>query len=172
MTPEDGMISYFSQSYPRIMERELLVELAQGVSTSLELWGPGLDAHAFTRPYFKGVIENQEALLTMYCRSKINLANNTHGLGLHSRTLECMAVGGFIYMHTSPHDAETGGMHTEFEPNVHYGSYTPETFHDEALRWLRDDKERQLVGARAKAVIQSRHRWIHRAQQIIDDLGC
>lgn len=170
MSAEDKVISYFSQSYPRIMDRELLVQLAGAVSSSLELWGPGLDSHEFARPYFKGVIDDQDELLRMYCRSKINLANNTHGLGMHSRTLECMAVGGFIFMHTSPHDADSGGMRSCFEPEVHYGTFTPENFHDEAKRWLADDKKRLQVGEAARALVQSDHRWTNRAQQILDDL--
>lgn len=170
MSVEDKVISYFSQSYPRIMDRELLVRLASEVTPSLELWGPGLDSHEFARPYFKGVIDDQDELLKMYCRSKINLANNTHGLGIHSRTLECMAVGGFIFMHTSPHDAGVGGMHTCFEPDVHYGTFTPENFHDEAKRWLSDDKKRLQVGEASRSLMQSDHRWVNRAQQILYDL--
>lgn len=172
LTAEQRAISYFSQSYPRIMDRQLLVELALQVSPSLELWGPGLSAHAFAAPHLKGIITNQDDLLRVYCRSKLNLNNNTHGLGLHSRTLECMAVGGFVFMHHSPHDDKAGGMQTEFEPGVHYGMYTPENFHDEAQRWLRDDSARRAVGERAAEVIRERHRWIHRAQQVLDDLEC
>lgn len=170
-TPVEKAISYFSQSYPRIIERRVLVEMASRVSSSLELYGPGLDAHDFTRPYFKGVIDAQDELLRVYCRSKINLSNNTHGIGLHSRTLECMAVGGFIFMHESPHDNKPGGMLTEFEPGVHYGAYTPENFHEEAIRWLRDDSGRIMAGTRAESIIRERHCWHHRAQQIIDDLN-
>ncbi len=164
-------IGYFSQSYPRIMDRKALVEAASRISGSLELYGPGLSKHEFARPYFKGVIDTQDELLKVYCRSKINLSNNTHGLGLHSRTLECMAVGGFIFMHESPHDNKAGGMLTSFEPGVHYGSYTPENFADEAARWLKDDKGRKLVGKQAQSVIREKHCWHHRAQQIIDDLN-
>lgn len=164
-------ISYFSQSYPRIMDRKALVEAASRVSESLELYGPGLSGHEFAKPYFKGVIDTQDELLKVYCRAKINLSNNTHGLGLHSRTLECMAVGGFIFMHESPHDNKAGGMLTSFEPDVHYGSYTPENFAEEAARWLKDDDGRRLAGMRAKSVIRERHCWHHRAQQIIDDLN-
>lgn len=163
-------ISYFSQSYPRIMDREALVKAASEVSNSLELYGPGLDTHEFARPFFKGVIDAQSKLLEVYCRTKINLSNNTHGLGLHSRTFECMAVGGFIFMHESPHDNKAGGMLTSFEPGVHYGSYTPENFAEEAARWLKDDNGRRQAGLRAKSVIRERHCWHHRAQQIIDDL--
>lgn len=164
-------ISYFSQSYPRIMDRRALVEAASGVSGSLELYGPGLSTHEFAQPYFKGVINTQDELLKIYCRTKINLSNNTHGLGLHSRTFECMAVGGFIFMHESPHDNKAGGMLTSFEPGVHYGSYTPENFAEEAMRWLKDDNGRVQAGMRAKSVIRERHCWYHRAQQIIDDLN-
>jgi len=164
-------ISYFSQSYPRIMDRETLIKAASKVSNSLELYGPGLDTHEFARPFFKGVIDAQSELLEVYCRTKINLSNNTHGLGLHSRTFECMAVGGFIFMHESPHDSKAGGMLTSFEPGVHYGSYTPENFAEEATRWLKDDNGRIQAGLRAKSVIRERHCWHHRAQQIIDDLN-
>lgn len=166
-----GAISYFSQSYPRILDREALVKAAAAVSTSLELYGPGLKLHAFAQPYFRGVIDSQNELLEVYSRSKINLSNNTHGLGLHSRTFECMATGNFLFMHESPHDKKPGGMLTAFEPDVHYGSYTPETFGEESARWLREDKERVQVGIRAQAVIRDRHCWHHRARQIIDDLN-
>ncbi len=170
LAPVQKAISYFSQSYPRVMDRKLLIDLASRVSDSLELYGNSLDAYEFTRPYYKGVINDQDQLLEMYCRSKINLNNNTHGLGLHSRTLECMAVGGFIFMHESPHDHKVGGMLTSFEPDIHYGSYTPESFHEEAERWLHDDKKRIQVGINAREIIKERHCWHHRANQIIKDL--
>ena len=170
-TPVQKAISYFCQSYPRIMDRRELVDLASRVSNSIELYGPGLSAHEFTRKFYKGVLNTQDGLLNVYCRSKVNLSNNTHGLGLHSRTLECMAVGGFIFMHESPHDNKAGGMLTSFEPGVHYGSYTPENFFDEATRWLKDDSERLKAGMRAESIIRDRHCWHHRAEQIIEDLN-
>ncbi len=170
-SPTKKAVSYFSQSYPRIMDRQALVEAASKVSGFLELYGPGLSAHEFTLPYWKGILETQDELLEVYCRSKINLSNNTHGLGLHSRTLECMAVGGFLFMHESPHDNKAGGMLTSFEPGVHYGSYTPENFAEEASRWLKDARGRMRAGLRAKSVIRERHCWHHRAQQIINDLN-
>lgn len=170
LSPVAKATGYFAQSYPRIMDRKLLTQLASRVTDSLELYGPGLVAHAFTRPYYKGVIENIDELLRVYCRSKINLNNNTHGLGLHSRTLECMAVGGFIFMHDSPHDTKAGGMLTEFEPDAHYGRYTVENFHEEAARWLKDSEGRLRAGRRAAERIRQRHCWHHRASQIIEDL--
>lgn len=163
-------INYLAQTYPRLLDRQELVSKILQISGSLELYGPGWNTHHEFRNYHKGFIESQTALLDVYRRSYINLANNTHGLGLHSRTLECMAVGGFIFTHTSPHDGKPGGMLTSFEPEVHYGAFTPENIQEEARRWLKDEKKRKEVGRRAAAVIRGQHCWHHRAQQIVNDL--
>jgi hypothetical protein len=169
-TAVDSLINTLAREYPRLLDRVALIGAALEVSRSLELYGPGWDNHEGLRRYHKGIVNDPEALSSIYQRSRINLANNTHGLGLHSRTLECMAVGGFIFMHRSPHDERPGGMLTAFEPGAHYGDYTPENFRDEAKRWLRDEKERTEVGERAATIVEANHLWRHRAQQIIDDL--
>jgi hypothetical protein len=161
---------YFTREYPRLLDRVALIENALMVSCSLELYGPGWDKHPSFRPYAKGIINTQDGLLDIYSRSRINLNNNTHGLGLHSRTLECMAIGGCIFMHTSPHDNKPGGMLTSFEPGVHYGSYNVENIQEEAARWLKDGTHREQVGVAASKIIMQEHCWHHRAQQIIDDL--
>jgi len=168
--PVDSLINGLTREYPRLLDRVALIGAALGVSDSLELYGPGWDSHDAFRPYHKGVASDPYALLSIFQRSRINLANNTHGLGLHSRTLECMAVRGFIFMHRSPHDEKPGGMLTSFEPDVHYGAYTPETFRDEAQRWLKDKAARGKAGERAAKVIKAKHLWRHRAEQILGDL--
>ena len=170
LSPFEKSINYFAREYPRLMDREALINGILQVSNSLELYGPGWDTHPAFNQYTKGVINTQEGLLDVYRRSRINLANNTHGLGLHSRTLECMAVGGFIFTHESPHDNKPGGMLTSFEPGVHYGVFTPENLHEEAHRWLADEAGRRRVGQQAAAIVRERHCWRHRAQQILDDL--
>ncbi len=171
LRPRENAISYLARDYPRMLDRVALVKSILEVSNSLLLHGIGWGAYPAFRPYAKGNIENLDLLLDTYCRSRINLANNTHGLGLHSRTLECMAVGGFIFIHESPHDDKPGGMLSAFEPGRHYGSYTPMTIQDEAKRWLRDDEARMQAGQQAKAVIREAHCWHHRAQQILYDLA-
>lgn len=171
LSPFEKSINYFAREYPRLLDREALINGVLQVSGSLELYGPGWDTHPAFNPYAKGVIDTQEGLLDVYRRSRINLANNTHGLGLHSRTLECMAVGGFVFTHESPHDNKPGGMLTSFEPGVHYGVFTPENLHEEAHRWLADEAGRRRVGQQAAAIVRERHCWHHRARQILDDLG-
>lgn len=169
-TAVEALINELARDYPRLLDRVALVRAALDVSPSLALYGPGWDAHEQFRAFHKGVVNDPYALASIFQASRINLANNTHGLGLHSRTLECMAVGGFIFMHTSPHDEKPGGMLTSFEPGVHYGAYMPETFREEAERWLDDEEARAKAGERAAAVIKAKHLWRHRAEQILDDL--
>jgi len=169
-TPIDHFINFLSRDYPRLLDRVRLVREALSVSQLLELYGPGWESHEEFQPYYKGNINQPMTLLAAYRRTKINLANNTHGFGLHSRTLECMAVGGFILTHTSPHDTKPGGILTSFEPGVHFGRFTPENFQEEARRWLKNGSERLEAGARASAVVRAEHMWVHRAKQIVDDL--
>lgn len=171
LTPFEKSLNYFVREYPRLLDRDALIKSVLQISISVELYGPGWDIHPAFNPYAKGVIDTQEGLLNVYRRSRINLANNTHGLGLHSRTLECMAVGGFIFTHESHHDNKPGGMLTSFEPGVHYGVFTPDNLQEEAQRWLADDAGRKRVGQQAAAIVRERHCWHHRAQQILDDLG-
>ena len=153
-----------------MLERAALVRATLKLSRSLELYGTSWDKYSEFQAYYRGMVEDPYVLLSIFQRSRINLANNTHGLGLHSRTLECMAVGGFIFTHTSPHDDKPGGMLTSFDPDIHYGVYTPETFQENAKRWLKDASGRKRAGELAAMVIREKHMWSHRAQQIVDDL--
>lgn len=165
-------INYFSQSYPRLLDRVDLLELALRVSSSLEIYGPDnwLSFPEFTR-YYKGNILDANGILDVYLKSKINLSNNTHGLGLHSRVFECMSVGGFIFNHESPNDNISGGMLTEFEPGIHFGQYSKLNFIEEANKWLKNDITRIQVGQNARKLIGEKHLWRHRAKKIINDLS-
>ena len=165
-----GLIDHFAHEYPRLLDRCRLVRCALSVSSNVELYGDGWQNHPEFRPYHCGFITVQKALYDIYRRSRLNLANNTHGLGLHSRTLECMAVGGFVFTHASPNDQKAGGIETSFEQGIHYGVYTSETFADDARYWLSNDTARMQAGARAAEVVRDRHLWRHRAAQILADL--
>ena len=164
-------ISYFSNSYPRLLDRQKLINDVIDISRSLQLYGKGWDTHARFSPYFYGSLVNHEELLDLYRKTKINLANNTHGLGLHSRNLECMAVGGFLMMHTSPNENKEGGMAYHFLPGIHYASYNNANFKEEAKYWLKNESKRNEIGLNARNEIIKSHLWIHRAQKIIKDLG-
>ena len=170
LSPFERSISFYTREYPRLLDRVALIDQVLAISQSLELFGPGWDRHDKYKTYFKGVISRLEDLLDVYRRSSINLANNTHGLGLHSRTLECMAVGGFVFTHESPHDNKSGGMLTCFEPGLHFGSFNTDNMQEQAKRWLADEKKRLEAGKQASAIVSQQHCWQHRARQVINDL--
>ena len=170
MSQVDRAMNYFAREYPRLLDRRKMLNEVLKISSSLKLFGPGWNQHVEYAPYAGGIIRDAQRLFNVYRESRINLANNTHGVGLHSRTLECMAVGGFILMHQSPHDEKPGGIQTSFIPGVHYGQFSPQNLREEALRWLANPSGRQQAGLRAVAVIRAKHCWRHRAEQILRDL--
>lgn len=106
----------------------------------------------------------------VYKSSKITIHNNTHGLGIHSRVLDCMAVGGFVMMHPSPHSRLPGGMDSTFEPDVNYGLYTSDKFGEKVEDWLADEHRRKNAIIENKKILLSKHLWEHRAEQILRDL--
>lgn len=167
----DFYLDNLVHEYPRVLDRLTLIRLALGVSASLELYGRGWERHALARGHQRGFLSSPDELAAVYRSSRINLGNNTHGLGLHSRTFECMAVGGFVFMHASPNDGKPGGMLAAFEPDVHFGRYTPENFAVEAARWLADTTRRRDAAMRAAARVHADHTWRHRALQIVGDLA-
>lgn len=170
LSPFERSISFYTREYPRLLDRVVLVDQVLAISQSLELYGPGWDRHDKYKKYFKGIISKLGDLLEVYRKSRINLANNTHGLGLHSRTLECMAVGGFIFTHESPNDNKPGGMLTSFEPGVHFGMFNADNMQEQAMRWLADENRRLEAGNQASAIVSQQHCWQHRASQVINDL--
>lgn len=163
-------LSFFTNTYPRLLDREKLITTALECSDSLELYGPGWDAHKNFRKYWMGNISSENELFEVYRKTRINLTNNTHGIGIHSRVLECMAVGGFIMSHRSTNDCKEGGILTSFQPGEHFAYYSHNSFEEDTAYWLRERNLRNLIGARAAALVRERHLWRNRAQQIIDDL--
>jgi glycosyltransferase involved in cell wall biosynthesis len=106
----------------------------------------------------------------IYEKSFITVHNNTHGLGIHSRVLEAMAVGSFVMMHPSPHSRLPGGMDSTFEPDVNYGLYSADNFVEKVEEWLADDERRKKAITENKKILLSKHLWQHRAEQILNDL--
>lgn len=164
------MIKYYSQTYPRRIDRELLVSQLMRLTNSIALFGPNWNTYPLFKKYHKGTIDVHPKLIDVYMRTKINIANNTHGIGLHSRTLEIMAVGGFFATHSSKHDLLSGGILDSFIPNEHFIYYEKNQIGDSLLKWLSDDIGRVRVGEKAREIVKSKHLWEHRALQVIRDL--
>ena len=79
------------------------------VSDNLILAGSDIILIKFSK-IFTWSNKRQKKIEKIFYSSKINLTNNTHGLALHSRVIECMACEGFVMSHNSPRDNTHGGF--------------------------------------------------------------
>jgi hypothetical protein len=164
-------LNYYAQTYPRKIDRINLVNELLEFTTSIGLYGPNWDTYPILKKYHKGVITDRMNLMRVYQGTKINLANNTHGIGIHSRTLEVMAVGGFVATHESENDELTGGILDGFTPDRHFCYYRKGEIRQECQKWLEDNNRRIAAGESAREVVRDKHLWIHRAKKIIEDLA-
>jgi hypothetical protein len=158
-------------SHARLLDRVTLIRLALNVSPSVKLFGHFWDEHDEFKHLFQGMVVKQSKLYRAFSESRIVLSNNTHGLGINSRNLECMAAGGLLFTHPSPNDGRPGGIKTCFEPGKHYVEYTLENFEETARWWLRHPIDRLRVSWRAAQLVREKHLWRHRAAEISADLS-
>ena len=163
-------IKYYSQTYPRRIDRQTLILEIINFTKSLALFGPNWNTYKDFAKYHKGTINNHKKLIETYMSSKINLTNNTHGIGIHSRTLEVMATGGFIATHQSRNDEIPGGILSFFKPNEHFIYYKKDNLKEDLLKWVKDDMQRIKIGESAREVVKNNHLWEHRATRVIEDL--
>jgi len=165
-----SLASWMSQSYPRIIDRRLLVSFAERVSKNIRIYGNHMESHKFAKPYFAGVLTTDEDLANVYANTLINLGNNTHGLGLHSRNLGVMAAGGYLLHHRSS-VTHPGSLEAEFSEGDHYEAYSSfDEFKSRSEQALLDATKRQRLGYSAKRFVFSRHTWDHRARQVLQNL--
>jgi hypothetical protein len=162
--------NWMSIEYPRYIDRLRLAQLAFFVSSKCGFYGVNWQKYyQFGKCTFAPVKEEGK-LHNIYRRSKINLHNNWNGFGLHSRVLEAMAVGGFIMAHSCADPQADGRITACFEPDVHFGQYTPDNFVERARYWLDNQAARDQAVTESRKIIASQHLWKHRAQQILNDL--
>ncbi|WP_413934873.1 glycosyltransferase [Nitrospira sp. BLG_1] len=165
-----GLLNWMSQTYPRIYERRLLIETVAKVSDSIHVYGNCMDRHGFSSKYYKGILHSEESLADVYANSRVNLGNNTHGLGLHSRNLAVMAAGGFLLHHRS-REKVPGSLESEFEEGVHYVGYSGlDQLKDVARAYLDDRAQRLRIGIEAQKYVFQKHSWKHRASELLGDL--
>ena len=161
---------YLYIEIPRKLDRNLLFEKIQALyyrDKKVIIAGLNWPESFPSSPFVSKHVDKPDEL---YNSSKITIHNNTHGLGIHSRVLDCMAVGGFVMMHPSPHSRLPGGMDSTFEPDVNYGLYSADNFVEKVEEWLADDERRKKAITENKKILLSKHLWEHRAEQILRDL--
>jgi glycosyltransferase involved in cell wall biosynthesis len=163
--------NWMSIEFPRYIDRLRIAQLAYLVSPSCGFYGVNWQKYYQFGNCTFAPIKDEAKLHDIYRRSKVNLHNNWNGFGLHSRVLEAMAVGGFVMAHSCADPQAAGRITTDFEPNVHFGEYTPDNFVERAKYWLQDDAARSKAITESRKIVADKHLWKHRAQQILHDLN-
>ncbi len=163
-------VDFLCREYPRILDRYNLINLALKVSNNLILAGSGYNSYSNFKKFSHGLITDQKKIEKIFYSSKINLTNNTHGLALHSRVIECMACEGFVMSHKSPRDNTHGGFLKNFEEGKHFAFYDKNNFSETVTKYLKDEKLRMNIGKEAKKIILAEHSWKKRAEELLRDL--
>lgn len=157
--------------YPRYADRMRLMDILMKITDNMRFYGLGWSAYPKARRYWHGVLEREADLDAAFRLSRINVHTNPNGFGVHSRTLESMAAGGFVMAHRGPCDELPGGILHEFEENTHFMFYDSEAPEEDFRRALRDEKARMACVRNAHELVKQKHRWINRAETILNDLA-
>lgn len=154
----------------RHLDRCTIARLMLSVSENCQLRGANWHRYPEFLKWAEHHTNDREVVRETFQRSRINLQVNITGFGLNSRALECMALGCFLMSHTTVRN-RPGHLTECFEPDVHYGVFTPENFRERARYWLDNPEARAKASAKAKKIIAAKHLWVHRGAQILKDLN-
>ena len=163
-------IPFFSTDYPRFLDRIETARLLSKYSYNFGLFGKGWKDIAEFNSFAGDHIYSEERLFDIYRKSKINIYNNTHGLGMHSKVFEIMANGGFLALPQSQKNFLASGINECFNENEHFVTFKPESFDDMIEDWLYQAKKRIKVGFNARKLVLSNHTWEKRAKKILKDI--
>jgi glycosyltransferase involved in cell wall biosynthesis len=162
-------VKWMVVQYSRLLDRLKIARMMLEVSKECEFRGGNWEHYSEFAEWVQPHTNDTEVLYNAFQRGKINLHVNITGFGIHSRVLDCMAMNCFIMSHTTPRDC-VGQLTECFEPDVHYGVFTPENFKERARYWLDNQEEREAASAEAFKLVQAHHLWEHRAAKILKDL--
>ena len=164
------LIRLFSTDYPRFLDRITLARLISQFSSNYALVGGGWSAYNEFSEFCRGEIQDQNELYSIYKKSKINIYNNTHGLGMHSKVFEIMINGGFLALPFSNNNKKESGIEESFEPEKHFVYFDPFKFDDLIEKWLHNEKKRIQIGENARKNVIKNHSWQKRVAKILNDL--
>ena len=164
------LISFFSTDYSRFLDRIELARLLSKHSFNFALFGKEWKNYSEFDSFAGNHISKQEELFEIYKKTKINLYNNTHGLGMHSKVFEIFANAGFLALPKSKKNFLAAGINEGFNENEHFITFTSENFEDLVNDWLFDTQKRVEIGKNARKIVINEHTWKKRTQQILEDL--
>jgi hypothetical protein len=119
------------------------------------------------RPYYRGSLSSPSELRHVYQTSRLNLHE---GVGIHFRSVDCMASGGVMVADGSTHDHRPGGTSSFFQANSDFLSSTPSTVGQVIEEALLDPDHLAGIRRNAALAIRSGHTWAHRIRWIVENL--
>ena len=122
------LIPFFTTEYSRFLDRIELARLLSKHSINFGLFGKDWTSYTEFESFSSDHISSEKELFSIYKKTKINLYNNTHGLGMHSKTFEIMINGGFFALPKSKKNFLKGGINEHFNENEHFVTFSPEKF--------------------------------------------
>ncbi len=164
------IIPFLSTDYARFLDRIELARLLSKHSFNFGIFGEEWSSYPEFELFVGNHISKESELYEIYKKSKINLYNNTHGLGMHSKVFEVMLNGAFLAIPKSKKNFLRGGINEEFNENEHFVTYTSEQFDDLIENWMFDTKKRIEVGENARKLVLSKHTWKKRIEKILKDI--
>jgi len=149
----------------RMWGRQRLIDEAVKISDSVGIYGSEnwADWECYRR-FYSGMVESPEDLVNVYRGSRINLHQ---GVGMHFRVIDCMAVGGTIFVMRRGLKNVQGEIGDYFEDGVQFVSFGHDDFAGKAEDILADEDKRRRIGEEARKAVEAAHTWRHRAEKIL-----
>ena len=160
---KERALFFFAQTYPRYADRTKLFDLIEQFNPNFKVFGSNWNKYESFVNNWGGVIQTKGALWDLYKNSKVNYSNNTHGLGLHSRVLECMASGGLVAMHQSKRDHLDGGILSSFQEEEHFLFYDNLSFMD----LVNNKAFHHKITKNAFEIVKEKHTWSCSAKHLV-----
>lgn len=152
----------------RMAFRQKMLDLAVASGTSLRFFGTGgWNAWSGYQPFYHSTLTEPADVRAVYQSSKINLHE---GIGVHFRSLDCMASGGLLFYMSKPEDTFLGGIQTFFTPGKHFVAVDENDFLEKTAFYLAHPEERKQICELACQEVMQKHTWEHRVRKIVDDL--
>lgn len=153
----------------RMAFRQEMLDLAVASGASTRFFGTGgWNAWPQYQPYYQAAVIDPADVRAVYQSSRIILHE---GIGVHFRSLDCMASGGLLFYMFRPDDAVFGGIETFFTNGKHYIAVDKNDFFKKADFYLAHPEERKQICDQASQEVMRKHTWEHRIQKIVDDLN-
>ncbi|MBF0446301.1 MAG: glycosyltransferase family 1 protein [Magnetococcales bacterium] len=156
----------------RMTSRHKMLSMACANGVSRRFFGTsGWNNWSQYKPYYQGMLTDPAKLRKVYQTSRINLHDGAgSGVGLHFRTMDCMASGGLLFYLESVEDSRPGGMHSVFTPGKHYVSVNKANFANKVKFYLNHANEHKEMCVAANKEVMQNHQWKFRIQKIVEDL--